>query len=656
MPSHICRFKVLSVKSPDLVDDLGYLIHYIRGGTDRTSPTSPAKNGEVDFSKMPEGSAVLHFKTGRSVPGCPYAPKYITFQVLEYFSNAPSRTVGETTVDCTPIIAKDPMLKSAQGLQRVKFRLYGKPDAEMTVAILVYSKGLPHLQFDSLIEEWRKLRKPGSESPATHQTIRGKNEVQPEKEKEQEKIRVMEKEEAKTLLISLEALQERQSRSGLGTIEAFPELTAEIEQLESKRKTLVGSEGLANKVVQGRCHGCVAAQFRELHYRYRANFIGTTAAYLRQMALTDHYVPKEEEIMDFLKEQTGEKNSERAGKEKTELKQKMENVEKQLNILRTEKESVERKLQQLQLGGNIEKHMPLILTTSSLLDKLDHDIKVQEDSKASLEKQLQSLPARAVVKAQPLPNVTKQDASLIEAEIMEIKERIRSLKASELETNKKINRMKSVAITHIIAWARTKGALQKETEVLPSVDDLFSAPPAAETPVAEPLAPKENTNERDALLHAFDNLSDEKAEEPHKRTGSDASSASKKSPKSSSSEKTSRSSSKKSSRSSSSSSSSEDIDNRKSASGPQTVSWGPYYDSSSAGQDNLFLKGILSRQADLSMGSSFRTTASIVPLQRRNNYENSDEDDEYHKPTYRHRRSSRDSSSDEKDSDDDSDE
>lgn len=508
MPSHICRFKVLSIKSSGLIDDLGYLIHYVRGETDRRTPTYVAKNSEVDFSKMPEGSAILHFKPIKGVSVFPFSPKYITFELSEYHPNSQSVSVGTFTADCTPIIAKDKSLSSAEGLIKIKQNIYGNIPAEMTVAVLVYSKSMMHLRFDSLMNEWKNSRQSVNESPAAPPSSNSKSVVKPQKEVPKVKTRVMEKEEAKTLLISLEALQERQSKNGLGSTGVFPELTAEIDQLESKRQSLVGSEGLANKIIQARCHGCVGAQFRGLHYKYRANFISTTAAYLRQMALTHHYFPNEDEILDFLKDQNGNNDSTRGEtSEKKELEKKIENVEKQLSLLRSEKEVVEKKLQELQMGRNIEQSMPLILSNSSLLDKLDHNIKVQEQSKATMTKQLHTMPASSVSAIPASSTLKKQNASPTEAEIIDIKERIRFLKASQAETLKKINRMNSVAITHIIAWARTRGSLPKEPDpVLPSVDDLFSAPLGTETSAPKSSETPKTPDEREALLNAFDNI------------------------------------------------------------------------------------------------------------------------------------------------------
>lgn len=527
MPSHICRFKVLSVTSPHLVENQGYLIHFVRGETDRVSPTFVAKNGEIDFSKMPEGSAVLHFKSGNDVPGCPYAAKLIQFEVSEYFPTAPRRTVGMTIVNCTPIIAKDPYLKSAQGLVTQKFRWNGTHYAEMTVAILVYAKGMGHLKFDPLIEEWKRKGKRNSESKKSLSPTSIKNQAKIQKEPPQGKLRVMAREEANTLLISLEALQERQSRSGQNSVGAFPELNAEIEKLEEKRKTLVGSEGLANKIIQTRCSGCLSAQFRELHYQFRGNFIGATAAYLRNMALMNHYVPNEEEIQEFLKSRTTENNTAKNGNEKKSGQmQAIENTDKLLLGVLKEKERVEKKLNELQMSGNIEKCMPQILSNSSLLDKLEQDARVLENSKAELVKKAQAASTTATSSKRSSAPGAKKDALPIESEITDINERIKVLNAKELESRKKINRMISVAITHIIAWARAKEKEEKSAPLPPCVDDLFSDPPISNSSAEDPSQTTQPQSERDALLNAFNNLGNESEQTPkHKKSDSDDSSS-----------------------------------------------------------------------------------------------------------------------------------
>lgn len=536
MPSHICRFKVLSVTSPHVIDNQGYLIHFVRGETDRVSPTFVAKNGEIDFSKMPEGSAVLHFKSGNDVPGCPYAAKLIQFEVSEYFPSSPRRTVGMAIVNCTPIIAKDPFLRSAQGLVTQKFRWNSTHYAEMTVAILVYEKGMAHLQFDPLILEWNKKRKNNGDPKKSLSPTSTKNQAKISKEPPQEKLRVMAREEANTLLISLEALQERQSRSGQDSVSAFPELTAEIEKLEEKRKTLVGSEGLANKIIQTRCNGCVSAQFRELHYQYRGNFIGATAAYLRNMALMHHYVPNEKKILEFLKSVNPEtKSPKNEQNKKAEQTQAIEDIDKQLLGVQKEKETVEKKLNELQMSGNIENNMPHILSNSSRLDRLEQDMRKLENSKATLVKK--ALAASTIPKTSKKSSVpdAKKDSLPIESEVTEIKERIKMLNAKELESRKKINRMISVAITHIIAWARTKGMEEKSAPLPPSVDDLFSDPPASKSSAAAPSQPAQPQSERDALLNAFNNLGNESAQSPkHNKSDSEDSSSEKSSSSSSS--------------------------------------------------------------------------------------------------------------------------
>lgn len=444
MPTHICRFKVLSVESPALTSDQ-YIIHYIRGDTNRSSPSFHAYNGRVDFSKMPEGAAVLHFKSNKMAIANRannfYAPKYIDFRLDAYSSQGYRRTVGETRVDCSQVL-KDP--SSGKGIMTAHFTIGASSRATIKVAILVYLRDMLPLSFDGLIEDSKS-----PESSATRPSAGGAS-------GSNETVKTMLREEATTLLISLEALQDRRNRDGKTEAGTFPELEAEIQELEEKRRRLVGAEGLASQVVQARCHDCVEAQFYLLRHQHRAHYISVTAAFLRQLALKHKFNPDQLEVAHEL-----------SPAEKENIEKEIQKANDRITLLKRTQDEKREIIDRLQRSDNIEECFQRLLDCANEVESMENQIKLVEKTKAALV-------GKTTNKAVPKVSVPPPP---VQDELTEINSRISTLKESMPGLRKKINHMKSTAISHILAWGRAKNAEGGQlAQGTTNVDELFDKP------------------------------------------------------------------------------------------------------------------------------------------------------------------------------------
>lgn len=437
--THILRFKVVTVECATLPNGQQYTIMYQRGSTNRSTPCYTAQGGFINFSAMPEGAAVVHFKSGHG--GRRYAPKFIRFMVEEYTPGMPRRLVGETEVDCTQVLTS--FGESGGGVLTSVLRMYGNT-AKMKVAVLVYPQHAPALSFEGLMATATERAKP-----------------------QKSHVEVLERSRGLALLISLETmLERRQATDGIGggSATAAPsQAQARLQELQERRKALVGAEGLATAVMKARCEDAVAVQFVSLARRCRANYIGETAAYLRQMALTSG-----ESVVD---------EEGNAPEEAGTVQEQLGRVSRRLEELQGQI----RKLEEEQMAlGRIQHQTDVTAELCANLDKvatLEVQVKTLEESKAALAAAVQK---QAAVRDTPLAR-----------EVADIHARIQTLTAEQQQLQSKVDHMVYVGSTRALAWARSKNPPEPDTTSSASqevagpkktaVDDLFSDSPSEAT-------------------------------------------------------------------------------------------------------------------------------------------------------------------------------
>jgi hypothetical protein len=423
--THILRFKVVSVECSSLPNGQQYTIMYHRGSTNRSTPCYTAQNGVINFAAMPEGAAVVHFKSGHG--GTRFAPKYIRFMVEEYTRGMPRRLVGETEVDVTQVLKG--YANSASGVLTVVFRLYGTT-AKMKVAVLVYPEHAPPLSFEGLIDP------ADAAAPEPPQTIK-----------------VMNRGEAMMILMGLETLLERR-RTMEAAGKKAPQSREEkkLAELQERRKALVGSEGLATEVVRTRCEEAVAVQFTALARKYRNNFIGQTAAYLREMAL-----------------RSGEEfSSDDADKHDAATTQEQLN---RVNRSVQEAEAQRQKLEEEQIAlGRIQHKVDVTAELCANLEKVG-----AIDAKLRLLQQSRDALAAAVQR-----QTAKKDTEL-SREVAAIKARIAAVQGEQQQMRSKIAHMVTVASAHVVKWARSKNPPEPEVTV-DSRNQRTTSPPTAASP------------------------------------------------------------------------------------------------------------------------------------------------------------------------------
>ncbi|KAG5484939.1 hypothetical protein LSCM1_07014 [Leishmania martiniquensis] len=427
--THVLRFKVVTVECSALPNGQQYTIMYHRGETNRSTPCYTAQGGVINFATMPEGTAVVHFKAGHG--GGRFAPKYVRFMVEEYTRGMPRRLVGETEVDCTQVL-KD-FGSSGSGILTVIFRLYGTT-AKMKVALLVYPEHAPPLSFDGLID-------PSEVSaPPRPQTVK-----------------VMSRGEAMMILMGLETLLERRrAMEAEGKILPQSREEKKLAELEKRRKALVGSEGLATEVIEARCEEVVAVQFTALARKHRNNFIGQTAAYLREMAINSGE--------DFIGD-VGGSNTNTALEQLNRVNSSIEDVQEQLKKLEDEQVAL----------GRIQLKVDVTAELCANLDKV-----------AALQQKMQLLQQSRTALTEAVRKQSAKKDTPLAREVAAINARIAALNAEQQQMAPKIQHMVSVAASHVVNWARSKnppvpdvtshaGASQAAGRNGRSVvDDLFS--------------------------------------------------------------------------------------------------------------------------------------------------------------------------------------
>lgn len=436
--SYIVRFKVVTVKCASMPAGNQYTLFYRRGDISRSTPCyTAAGDGTVNFSSMPEGSAVVHFKSGKA--GRRFAPKYIQFRIEEYTRGSPRRPVGECEVDCT-LVMDSYNSGGNSGVVRTNFRMYGA-QATMSVAILVYPRDAPPLSFEGLIDP-ALLQAPTGEGAAAAAAAKGE-------------VKTMARGEAMTLLISLETLLERrraeEANSGGGG--GGPRLTKaekRVRELEERRRQLTGSQGLATAVVKSRCEGAVHAQFVALARKCRNNYIGETAAYLRQMALSCGAPLGGDDDED--------EAAAAAAAGGDTAREQLQRCDTRIGELRRQTAKLEEEQMAL---GRLQHKTDVTAELCANLEKvavLDAQIKTLEATKAALEAALRRGAADA--------------SSPLSREVREMKERVAACGAEQQQLAAKVDHMTSVAAAHVLAWARGKNPIEPEAPK-ESMEDLF---------------------------------------------------------------------------------------------------------------------------------------------------------------------------------------
>ncbi|KAH9584066.1 hypothetical protein LSM04_006154 [Trypanosoma melophagium] len=470
--TYIVRFKVLTLECTSLSNGQQYTITYRRGETYRSTPCYVADGGVVDFSAMPEGSAIVHFKTG----GVRFHPKWITFRVEEYVRGHPRKTVAETQLDCAAVLGVHNT--TAAATRRVSFDMYGSP-AVMVVAILLYPEGHPPLSFAGLLNsnsnsnsrsgEGRRLRAAGGE------------------------VKKFTRGEAMTLLISLETMLERRRAEAAvggsaGTAQMMESpLQKRVAELEERRRCITGVEGMATTVVTKRVVDLVAAQFIALSRKYRANYVGEVAAYLRQMAVTNG-VPLTADISA-----EAAPDAEGARERLQRINARIDTLVEQTRKLEEEREALAR----LQGRADVTNEMCAILTR---VETLQSQMQLLIKSRVALED---------AVRANGFNDTP------VGREVQEIRARIKFLAGEEEQLQGRIRRMTAVAATHVLRWARSKNP---PTDVQTDFASLFAPINQQEKKVQK----NPTAGQQQKILEALSNVAKPSAPPVHSRTSSEA--------------------------------------------------------------------------------------------------------------------------------------
>ncbi|EKF98174.1 hypothetical protein TCSYLVIO_010932 [Trypanosoma cruzi] len=447
--SYIVRFKVLKVESAALVDGRQYTISYRRGETSRSTPCYIAEGGAVDFSTMPEGAAIVHFKSG----GARFLPKWITFRLEEYIRGRPRRMIGETQLDCAELLGLRSITASAR--RRVIFSVYGA-SAQMVVALLVYPANHPALSFGDI----------ASTTGSDGQRNKTKN----------GEVKRMTRGEAMTLLISLEAMLERRRKEEPKGKEPS-NLERCLAELEERRRSLTGVDGMATAVVKKRAEDVVAAQFLALSRKYRANYAGEVAAYLRQLAVTSG-LPLTADI------------SEEASPDVEGARERLQRINARIDTLSGQVRKLEE--EQLSLGRqqNRTDMKDELCGITNKMEALQSQIQLLLKTRTALEETIRG---------------KGPDGTPIGREVHDIRQRIRALTEEEAKLREQVRRMMNVASIHVLKWARSKNPPLEDIQT--DLAALFAADAPSQEAKQEKSAPKVlSSEERGQLVEALSNV------------------------------------------------------------------------------------------------------------------------------------------------------
>ncbi|RNF08197.1 hypothetical protein TraAM80_03053 [Trypanosoma rangeli] len=445
--TYIVRFKVLKVESAALRDGRQYTVAYRRGETVRSSPCYIAGGGVVDFSLMPEGAAIVHFKSGAPR----FMPKWITFRLEEYMRGQPRKVIGETQVDCAELLGLHSITASAQ--RQMEFEINGT-SAQMVVALLVYPEKHPPLSFRGVVPAIANdAQSGGAKNDGVKRMTRG---------------------EAMTLLISLEAMLERRREGNPKKEDASP-LERRLAELEERRRSLSSVDGMAAAVVKQRVEGVVGAQFLALSRKYRDNYVGEVAAYLRQCAVTSGLSLttdiSEEAVTD----------TEGARERLQRINTRIDDLMSQVRTLEEEQKSLAR----MQSRADVTNELCAILNK---VETLQSQINLLLKTRTALED---------VIRGKGM------DATPVGREVQEIRQRLRTLTAEETQLQEQVRRMMNVTVTHVLKWARGKNP---PTEDLSSdVATLFATGPS-QAQWQKTSSKELSAEERRQLVEALSNV------------------------------------------------------------------------------------------------------------------------------------------------------
>ncbi|EKF27080.1 hypothetical protein MOQ_009206 [Trypanosoma cruzi marinkellei] len=447
--SYIVRFKVLKVECVALVDGRQYTISYRRGETSRSTPCYIAEGGAVDFSTMPEGAAIVHFKSG----GARFLPKWITFRLEEYIRGRPRKLIGETQLDCAELLGLRSITASAR--RRVIFSVYGT-SAQMVVALLVYPANHPALSFGDIASTT------GSDSQKSR-TKTGE-------------VKRMTRGEAMTLLISLEAMLERRRNEEPKGKEPS-NVERRLAELEERRRSLTGVDGMATAVVKKRTEDVVAAQFIALSRKYRANYTGEVAAYLRQLAVTSG-LPLTADISE-----EASPDAEGARERLQRINARIETLTDQVRKLEEEQLSIGRQQNRTDMKNEL-------YGITNKMEAFQSQIQLLLKTRTALEETIRG---------------KGPDGTPVGREVQDIRQRLRTLAEEETKLREQVRRMMNVASTHVLKWARSKNPPLEDIKT--DLAALFAAGEPSQEARQEKSAPKVlSSEERGQLVEALSNV------------------------------------------------------------------------------------------------------------------------------------------------------
>ncbi|KAH8607979.1 hypothetical protein ERJ75_001319000 [Trypanosoma vivax] len=413
--SYIVRFKVLTVECPLLTQGQQYTITYRRGETYRSTPCYMASTGFVDFSAMPEGSALVHFKNG----GLRFLPKWITLRVEEYTRSRARKGVGETKVDCAEVLGL--YERAAAAKRRVNFNLYGTA-AAMTIGLLVYPETHAPLSFSSIIPQ------PQSGDVAQQS---GSAMSDPD-------LKRLSNRDAVALLLKLEGLLERRRVDEVHRRSEMSPLELRVSELEERRRSFSSVEGMATQVVEKRTSGLAAMRFMVLSRKWRSNYTGDVAAYLRQIAVASG-VPLTADISPYLSAfaTDGVIDPETA-------RARLQRIDDRIKLLSEQGQQLElEKLKLMDSQGQMGRN-----NFSEALQGVQTKISALESQKKLLMRSRDPLEKVSVC--------LTEDSSPLAREVREIGARIQALTAEESRLRESVASMTAVAVNHVLKWARGK--------------------------------------------------------------------------------------------------------------------------------------------------------------------------------------------------------
>ncbi|CBH13409.1 hypothetical protein, conserved [Trypanosoma brucei gambiense DAL972] len=495
--AHIVRFKVLRIDCTALTKGQQYTITYRRGETFRSTPCYVADNNYVDFSPMPEGSAVVHFKSG----GLRFLPKWINIRVEEYIRGRARKAVGETRVDCAGVLGASS--KTAATTVSVSFSLHGSP-AKMTVALLVYPEKHAPLSFNNIIPQPSGGNRDGRGVDETATGSRGH-------------VKRMATDDVVTLLLALEGLAERRRANIAQGIDKDSPLKARIAELEEKRRAFSGVEGMAQGVVQSRTVDLISAQYLALSQTHRANFTGHVAAYLRQLAASTG-VPVTLDISRYTGATIG-----RGGSSSTvdATQERLQRMQSRIEMLSQQIKKLEGEKTCLDIEQSLSRSQGSAEELKAITAKIE-----------SLTSQRQLLQRScATIEGAGVKPSGSYDHTPVVHEVIGIRARILALSKEEEQLREKVLRMSNVTVGHVLRWARSKDPpmeeVRKDDTGLSGVAQGYhmrkenqSAHPLPQNPV--PTQTPQKTEEPEKAAH---NSSTQQSSENDSDTDSDGDTA-----------------------------------------------------------------------------------------------------------------------------------